>query len=236
MTTRTEFTLWLTPREPLRSLLRSTIRQLAARFDAVEFEPHVTVFSAPSTDIEALAVARRIAAQFSPIELTADCLDHSESYTKTLFVQFRNSALLRQIFDTAAAQYSRPSNYILNPHLSLIYKKLSTARRRRKLCATLHVPMGSYGFDRVRMIETELPIEDDGPMRRWRVICDEPLVDRSKATWREASGAGFARRSVFAHFKTCWPGKGATRLSIILRWSDARSSAKRASGMADAPC
>ena len=89
MATRTEFTLWLTPREPLRSLLRSTIRQLAARFDAVEFEPHVTVFSAPSTDIEARAVARRIAAQFSPIELTADCLDHSESYTKTLFVQFQ---------------------------------------------------------------------------------------------------------------------------------------------------
>ena len=174
MTTRTEFTLWLTPREPLRSLLRSTIRQLASQFDAVEFEPHVTVFSAPSTDIEARAVARRIAAQFSPIELTADCLDHSESYTKTLFVQFQNSALLRQIFDTAAAQYSRPSNYTLNPHLSLIYKKLSAANRR-KLCETLDVSMGSYGFDRVRMIETEQPIDDDGPIQRWRLVCDEPL-------------------------------------------------------------
>jgi 2'-5' RNA ligase len=174
MITRTEFTLWLTPREPLRSLLRSTIRQLASRFDAVEFEPHVTVFCAPSTDIEALAVARRIAAQFSPIELTACCLDHSESYTKTLFVQFRNSALLRQIFDTAAAQYSRSSNYILNPHLSLIYKKLSLANRR-KLCETLDVSMGGYGFDRVRMIETEQPIDDDGPIRRWRVLCDELL-------------------------------------------------------------
>jgi len=175
MTTRTEFTLWLTPREPLRSVLRSGIRQLAARLDAVEFEPHVTVFSAPSTDIEALAVARRIAAQFSPIELTADCLDHSEAYTKTLFMQFRNSTLLRQIFDTAATQYSRPSNYILNPHLSLIYKRLNEDCRRT-LCATLQVPMGSHRFDRVRMIETELPIEDDGPVRRWRVICDEPLV------------------------------------------------------------
>ena len=175
MTTRTEFTLWLTPREPLRLLLRSIIRRLAARLDAVEFEPHVTVFSAPWTDIEALAVARRIAAQFSPIELTADCLDHSESYTKTLFVQFRNSALLRQIFDTAATQYSRPSNYILNPHLSLIYKRLNEDCRRT-LCATLQAPMGSHRFDRVRMIETELPIEDDGPVRRWRVICDEPLV------------------------------------------------------------
>jgi 2'-5' RNA ligase len=175
MTTHTEFTLWLTPREPLRSLLRSTIRQLAARFEAVEFEPHVTVFCGPSTDIEARAVARRIAGQFSPIELTADRLDHSESYTKTLFVQFRNSAPLRQIFETATAQYSRPSNYILNPHLSLIYKKISEDCRRA-LCGTLDMPIASYRFDRVRMIETELPIEDDGPVRRWRVVCDEPLV------------------------------------------------------------
>ena len=65
----TEFTLWLTPGEPLRSTLRSTIiRRLAARLDAVEFEPHVTVFCGPSTDAEARAVARRIARQFPPIK------------------------------------------------------------------------------------------------------------------------------------------------------------------------
>src|SRR5579863_1031471 len=133
MIARTEFSLWLTPREPLRSLLRSTIRQLAARLDAVEFEPHVTVFSGRSTDMEALAAARRIAAQFSPIDLNADSLDHSESYTKTLFVQFQESDPLREIFEVATTQYSRSSNYVLNPHLSLIYKKLSAASRR-KLC------------------------------------------------------------------------------------------------------
>lgn len=174
MTTPTEFALWLTPGEPLRSLLRSTIRQLASQFDAVEFEPHMTVFCGASTDIEARVVARQIAARFSPVELIAEGLDHSESYTKTLFLQFRNSALLRQIFEIAARQYSRPSNYILNPHLSLIYKKLDEASRR-SLCNALDVPMGNYEFDRVRVIETELPIQDDGPVRRWRVVSDEPL-------------------------------------------------------------
>jgi hypothetical protein len=112
---------------------------------------------------------RQLAARLDAVE------PEPESYTKTLFLQFQNSALLRQIFDTAAAQYSRPSNYILNPHLSLIYERLNEDCRRA-LCATLQVPMGSHRFDRVRMIETELPIEDDGPVRRWRVICDEPLV------------------------------------------------------------
>jgi 2'-5' RNA ligase len=175
MTPYTELSLWLTPREPLWSVLRSTIRRLAVEYDAVEFEPHVTVFCGPSTDDESCAIVRRIAGQFSPIELTGDRLDHSGLYTKTLFVQFHDSAVLRQIFKTAAAHYSRPSNYILNPHLSLLYKKLSPAKLK-KLCETLDIPMGGYTFDRVRVIETELPIEDDGPLRRWRVVCDEPLL------------------------------------------------------------
>jgi hypothetical protein len=115
------------------------------------------------------------ARQFSPIELTAAWLDHTERYTKTLFLQFQESSGLQRIFETAAAHYSRPSNYILNPHLSLIYKKLVEGSRR-SLCDTLDVPRGNYGFDRVRMIETELPIDEDGPVRRWRVVCDELLV------------------------------------------------------------
>ncbi len=174
----TEYTLWLTPSGPTRSLLLSTIRRLAEEFDAVEFDPHVTVFCGRSTDDEARAVVRRIAGRFGPLELTAARLDHSELYTKTLFLQFEDSALLRQVVEVVK-DHSRPSDYILNPHLSLLYKNLS-ADTRRKLCETIDIPMGYYLFDRLRMIETELPIEDDGPIRRWRVVCDEPLLGISQ--------------------------------------------------------
>jgi 2'-5' RNA ligase len=175
MTPHTEFTLWITPSEPLGLLLRSITRGLAARFDAVEFEPHVTVFCGPSTDEEARAVARRIASQFAPIELTADRLDHSERFTKTLFVQLHESARLRRMFEVASASFSRRSDYVLIPHLSLLYRK-HPAAERRKLCDSLDLPMGQYGFDRIRMVETELPIEDDGPIRHWRELCDEQLL------------------------------------------------------------
>ena len=90
----------------------------------MEFEPHRTVYCGPSTGAEARAVAQMIAKQFSPIELRADRLCHTERYTKTLFVQFQESTAARQMFDVAAAGYSCQSNYILNPHLSLLYKTL----------------------------------------------------------------------------------------------------------------
>jgi hypothetical protein len=46
------------------------IHRLAVSLDAVEFEPHMTVYCGPSTEAEARAVAEMIAKQFSLIELT----------------------------------------------------------------------------------------------------------------------------------------------------------------------
>jgi 2'-5' RNA ligase len=170
----TEFTLWLTPQEPLRTTLSAVIRRLAQDLDAAEFEPHVTLFCGRSSDEEANAIARGIAAQFPPITLSAERLAYTDRFTKTLFVQFEDSAIARRMFEAARRSYAHPSDYAFNPHLSLLYKKLPETRQRA-LCDTLDLPRGSYGFDRVRMIETELPIEDDGAIRRWRIVCDEPL-------------------------------------------------------------
>ena len=78
------------------------------------------------------------------------------------------------MFEVAARGYTRQSNYILNPQLSLLYKTLPEPKRR-ELCETIDVPMGDYKFDRIRMIETELPIENAGPIRRWQVVCDEAI-------------------------------------------------------------
>lgn len=172
----TEHTLWLTPGEPLRSRLRSIIVDLAARLDAVEFEPHVTVFCGPTNDAAARDLVRRIARETPPCELIAERLDHTGSFTKTLFVQFQELAAVRRIFETARAG-SPPSNYVLNPHLSLLYKTLP-AVTRQELSRTTDAPRGRYAFERIAMIETELPIEEDGPVRRWRKVCDEALAGR----------------------------------------------------------
>lgn len=170
----TEFTLWLTPQEPLRTILSAIIGRLARDLEAVEFEPHVTVFCGRSSDEEAEATARAIAARFPPIALDADRLDYTASFTKTLFVQFQDSAVAREMFEAAKRKYAHPSDYMLHPHLSLVYKTLLEARQK-ELCETLDIPRGAYVFDRIRMIETELPIEGPGPVRQWRQVCDIAL-------------------------------------------------------------
>jgi hypothetical protein len=104
-------------------------------------------------------------------------LDYTDRFTKTLFLQFVESAVAQLMFEAARDCYASPSDYAFNPHLSLIYKRLPEAKQR-KLCQTLSAPRGNYTFDRVRMIETELPIEDAGPVRRWKAIGVFPLAGR----------------------------------------------------------
>jgi putative hydrolase of the HAD superfamily len=169
----TEFTLWLVPAEPLRESLRAIVDRLAAAFDAVPFEPHVTLFCGASSEAEARAVTERIARRFGPVELTADRLGHTTAFTKTLFVQFRPSAAATELSDVARS-YSPGSNYRFDPHLSLLYKRLPV-ESQRTLAATIETPAETYRFDRLRLTETELPIEDARPVRLWRTVCDLPL-------------------------------------------------------------
>jgi 2'-5' RNA ligase len=173
----TEFTLWLMPHEPLRTTLHALIRRLAADFEAVEFEPHVTLFCGPSNEAKARATAGAISTGFPPIELNVDRLDYTARFTKTVFVQFAESAKAQRMFEAARDRYASRSDYAFNPHLSLVYKRLQEAQQR-ELCQTLSAPRGNYTFDRVRMVETELPIEDAGPVRRWKTIGDFPFAGR----------------------------------------------------------
>jgi hypothetical protein len=79
------------------------------------------------------------------------------------------------MFEVAKDLYSRRSDYEFNPHLSLLYKTLPEIKQK-ELCRALEVPTGAYAFDRLQMIETELPIEEPGPVRRWRQVCDVALA------------------------------------------------------------
>ena len=84
------------------------------------------------------------------------------------------------------------------------------------------------------MIDTKLPIENDGPIRRLRVVYDAPCFDRSKAcgegTW--AAGALGETRG-FAPLKSADQVPARQGLLISLRPSAARATGNRVNGIAN---
>jgi 2'-5' RNA ligase len=164
-----EHSFWLLPAEPLNKQLHSIVQKLANRYDAIDFDPHVTIFSGPFDDDQTNTIARAIARLFSHGELLSVKLDYTSVYTKTLFIQFQDSEVVRRMSDAIRDRSARPVNYVLNPHMSLLYKTMAVAKQA-EICRTLRVPKGTYFFDRLRAIETEIPVLGPEQVKRWRMV------------------------------------------------------------------
>ncbi len=165
-----EHSFWLVPAEPLKSRLRALVSTLAQSYDAVDFEPHVTLWCGASDDLGSRRTALVVANLFAATELTPTTIGITDEYTKTLFVQFEHSAAAEEMYD-AIGRLSAPSTYTLNPHLSLIYKALPLETKQR-ICDMLELPDGPYRFDRLRVIETEIPLTRGEQIRNWRDVFD----------------------------------------------------------------
>lgn len=169
-----EHSFWLIPAEPLAGQLRAIIQQLAQIYDAIAFEPHVTLSSGPSNDDLTRTIGRDVAKLFSHGELIPVNLEHTDAFAKTVYIQFQDTGAARQISDAIKARNARCANYILNPHLSLIYKTMPVAMRA-DICRTLGLPKKTYVFDRLRAIETEIPLTEPSQVKRWRTVFEFPL-------------------------------------------------------------
>ena len=78
---------WLSPAAGPREFFLGLIKDLAQRFQAPVFEPHVTLCGGEMPEERALEILRNLCIR-EPIELEITGVEHSEKYTKTLFVQF----------------------------------------------------------------------------------------------------------------------------------------------------
>jgi len=139
VTRQTVIAYWLIPSEPEHSFFQQIINDVARRYDAPVFEPHVTIHvGADRADAakNALGDATR---ECKLIGLTPFGIDQSDEFIKTLFVQFAMSAELRKINNVIRQAANDSAQYELKPHLSLLYKKMETAAQR-ELTASINVP------------------------------------------------------------------------------------------------
>jgi 2'-5' RNA ligase len=164
---------WLIPAEPAHSLLQGIINDLARRYDAPVFEPHVTIHVAADRADLAETVLEQ-AARESAINLTPLGIDQSEQFVKTLFVQFVLSAELRRINENIRNVAHDALGYELNPHLSLLYNKMDAAIRR-DLALSMSVPFGQVMFDAIKAVRCVLPTRSCADVEAWRIVAAASL-------------------------------------------------------------
>jgi 2'-5' RNA ligase len=165
---------WLIPAEPAHSFFQDMIKDLARRYDAPFFEPHVTIYVGANGANTAEKVLSKAARKWQTINLKALGINHSGEFIKTLFVQFAMNRKLRQLHETIRNAAQDLSGYELNPHLSLLYKNMP-ATARRQLTDSIKVPFSGVIFDSLKAVRCVSPAQSRAEVESWRVVAAKSL-------------------------------------------------------------
>jgi 2'-5' RNA ligase len=173
MTRRVSY--WLVPAAPERAFFQGLIETLAATHQAPTFVPHVTVYTGESpADERPVEIIARAASDVPDVRLEVDRVLYTAAFTKTLFVQFHPSSVLDRMAEEMRRLSARPSDYLLDPHLSLIYKRMSEQEQQR-LAATVQLPMANVRFDEIWANVSLGATRTAEDVRRWEVVCRHRL-------------------------------------------------------------
>jgi 2'-5' RNA ligase len=171
----TKVSFWLIPSEEDKAFFQQIIDSLSQEYDAPTFTPHVTIYSGEYAPDESLAELLEKATQdVQPFSLKVDQLFYTEEFTKTLFVQLDQSPILSHLSDSLRRNSKQPSEYALNPHLSLIYQYLSESIKK-SLSTKIYLPKSELLFDEVRAISTPNKVKGVEDVKNWEVICIRKL-------------------------------------------------------------
>jgi len=177
VSTRIVIAYWLIPAEPARSFFQGVINDLARRYDASLFEPHVTVHVGSNRTDSAGGAISQAARVCKPIKLKALEIGHSSEFIKTLFVQFALNTELRRLNEIIRDAAQDSSHYELKPHLSLLYMKMP-APARRQLADSIKVPFSEVTFDALRAVRCVSPTRTCAEVEAWRAVATTELFAR----------------------------------------------------------
>jgi hypothetical protein len=165
---------WLIPADPARSFFQGVIDNLARRYDAPVFEPHVTVHVGGNRTDAVEKVVSIAARGCDGIALQPREVRASAEFIKTLFVQFALIAKLRQLNRSIRTAGRDSSDYQLNPHLSLLYKRMSI-QDRRLLTQSIEVPFSEVTFNSLKAARCISPTRCRADVEAWRVLTEKDL-------------------------------------------------------------
>ena len=167
---------WLCPAEPVRTHFVELINDLAAKFDAPAFEPHVTIYVTDAANDDPEAVLEQALQGHGPCRLSIRDLDYADEFTKTLFVQFEPDADVQRLSSDLRRASALQNDYQLNPHLSLIYQTMAS-ETKRDLAHSIRFPFDEVRFDSVKAIISPAKIESNAGVNSWRVVATQTLAE-----------------------------------------------------------
>ncbi|MGI9087786.1 MAG: 2'-5' RNA ligase family protein, partial [Chthoniobacterales bacterium] len=105
-----------------------------------------------------------------PFRLRVGGFDFTEKFTKTLFLRLDMSPDLIAL----RIALGLPATNDYDPHLSLLYRKLPTARKA-DLARQAALPLETVLFDRLAAVSCPDPTSSRADVESWKILATHPL-------------------------------------------------------------
>jgi hypothetical protein len=169
------FSVWMMPAAVDAQRLSATITALSREQGVPNFAPHLTLYVGMTATLDDVQKALQEACQgVPPMSLPVRGTAYSEDFFKTYFLTLAPDPALTALH--ADLRRRLGGVYLLEPHVSLLYKEL-TAVERQALATRHPARLAQVAFDAVHLVTTD----DPGGWRAvtaWRTVCAVPLTGR----------------------------------------------------------
>ena len=174
-----QHSVWLMPDAACEAVLRDLVDDLADRFDAPRFQPHLTlVEDQPRSAHDLVPLVARIAAGVEAFEMPVTAIGTSEQYFRSFYALFEASGPLLELKRRAIATIAPGRIEDFMPHISLLYGVADGPKKRAAQAGVdKHIAGMRIRFDRVCVVASakEIPIDE------WTVRSTAALQSRSTA-------------------------------------------------------
>ncbi len=177
-----QFSLWFVPPEdsPTHEKLTKIVTDLAKRFDAPIFVPHVTLLpdiNSAEADVvrETELLANAIGNIAGVFSINLGIVDYTDQLYQTLVLRAEMSESLRDANKLARVIFGRPNDAMYVPHLSLLYKKDLLPEDKELLAEEIgsqlkKQPPHQFSVDSIHIYTSVDKIED------WRLVKKVPFT------------------------------------------------------------
>ncbi len=155
------FSIWVEPTEKDAKYLLQIICRLGKKYDSPTFNPHITVYSGVKS-ISSAKSAVKNCKNMRKFAVNSTDLEFSDSLWKTVFINVEKNQKLKQIHAVIRKSIRQSPEYALNPHISLIYKKMD-ASEKQVIIDDLKIKQ-KFTFDKITIIASSKNVE------KWDVV------------------------------------------------------------------
>jgi len=117
--------IWLTFSNEDNNYLKNIIDEIAKKYHAPQFEPHVTGYGLINSKIDHIDhIVKEISWNYRSFIVKKSKILQSDELWKTVYIELEMNKQLKTIHDNLKKHFENISKYGFNPHISLIYKIL----------------------------------------------------------------------------------------------------------------